>query len=88
MRRSFWKGVAVSYLAYSLIAGMAMKATMPALNPLGVAYIGMTWPVPMTCVAIHSDCSVVPPLKYARFLFWQSDHPSNSDQQRNDHARD
>jgi hypothetical protein len=68
-RRSFWKGVGVAYLVYSAIAGMAMKAAMPGLNPLGVAYIGLTWPVPMTCLAIHSDCSVVPPPKYARFLF-------------------
>ena len=70
MSKSFWRGVASMYFVFSLIAGMAMKAAMPGLNPLGVIYIGATWPVPMTCLAIHSDCSVVPPPKYARLLFY------------------
>jgi hypothetical protein len=75
INKSFWLGAGIAYLVYSGIAGMAMKAAMPGLNPLGVAYIGLTWPVPMTCLAIHSDCSVVPPPKYAWIFFYSDAQP-------------
>lgn len=67
--RNFWKGVLASYLAIALIGGFAMKAVLPALNPLGMVYVGLTWPIAITCVAIRPDCSAVPPQRYAKWLF-------------------
>lgn len=66
---NFFKGLLATYLAVALVAGFAMKTVIPALNPLGVAYAGLTWPIAITCVAIRSECSAVPPERYARWLF-------------------
>jgi hypothetical protein len=67
--KHFWLGVGSAYLLYAGIAGMAMKVVLPALNPLGVAYAGMTWPVAMTCVAMRAECTAVPPQRYSKWLF-------------------
>lgn len=69
MTKAFWKGVLAAYLFIALIAGAAMKALLPALNPLGMVYVGLTWPIAITCVAARSECSAVPPQRYAQYLF-------------------
>lgn len=71
MSKSFWKGVLASYLAIALVGGFAMKTVIPALNPLGIAYTGLTWPIGVTCVALqpYTECSAIPPQNYAELLF-------------------
>ena len=69
MRKRFWQGVLTAYLIQATIAGFAMKAVIPALNPLGIAYVGLTWPIASGCIAIHAECSAVPPQRYAGWLF-------------------
>lgn len=72
-RKRFFQGVLAAYLTMATIAGFAMKAVIPALNPLGIAYVGLTWPVASGCVAVHADCSAIPPRRYSRYLFSFSD---------------
>jgi hypothetical protein len=72
---AIWKGVLASYLAIAVVGGFAMKSVLPALNPLGMAYVGLTWPVAITCVALRNTCSVVPPERYASWLFTFKDTP-------------
>lgn len=69
MTRQFLYGAIAMYLIQSAICGLAMKATMPALNLIGATYIGLTWPVPMLCIGFHGQCSVIPPAKYAKWMF-------------------
>lgn len=70
LRRTFIGRLLAFYLMFTALAGLAMKAVIPALNPLGVAYVGITWPVAMACVATGNTCSNVPPERYAYWLFW------------------
>jgi len=72
----FWKGFAASYLLWAGVAGFAMKATIPPLNPLGIAYVGLTSPIMMACIAVHSDCGPIPPQQYSRYLFSFQDQPA------------
>lgn len=69
VRKAFLAGFGTAYLLLAILAGFAMKATIPALNGLGIIYTGLTWPVAMGCVAIRAQCSNVPPQRYARWLF-------------------
>lgn len=69
MKKGFLYGVLAAYLLVALIGGLAMKTVLPALNPLGIAYVGLTWPVAMTCVALDNPCSAIPPSQYASWLF-------------------
>lgn len=69
LNKSFWMGVGSAYLAVATVTGFAMKAVIPALNPLGIIYTGLTWPIAVTCVAIDAECSAVPPKRYAKWLF-------------------
>ncbi|KPH68605.1 hypothetical protein [Novosphingobium sp. ST904] len=66
MKKGFFSGVLATYLFIALVGGLAMKTVLPALNPLGVAYVGLTWPVAMTCVALDNRCSAIPPSQYVR----------------------
>ncbi len=50
--RLFITGFASCYLLIALCCGFAMKATMPALNLLGVAYVGIVSPVNFACAAL------------------------------------
>lgn len=67
--KSFWKGFATCYIAVAIVCGFAMKAVLPELNPLGIAYSGLTWPISTGCVALKVGCSAVPPQRYAKWLF-------------------
>lgn len=67
--KRFVQGALVAYLAQATIAGFAMKAVIPPLNPLGIAYVGLTWPIASGCIAVHAECSSVPPQRYAKWLF-------------------
>ena len=65
----FWKGFAACYLFVSVIGGFAMQAVIPALNPIGVAYVGLTWPIAVGCTAVRAECSNIPPKQYGAWLF-------------------
>ena len=67
--RNFILGAATVYLVTAVMAGFAMHRGIPALNALGVAYVGLTYPVGMFCVASGLDCSSVPPERFARYFF-------------------
>ena len=69
MTRQFWAGVLAAYLLYALLAGAAMSRLIPALNLLGAAYAGLTWPVAMGCVAAGATCSNVPPRSWGTWMF-------------------
>lgn len=66
---SFWKGFATCYITVAIICGFAMKAVIPALNPIGIAYACLTWPISVGCTAILMDCNAIPPQRYAKWLF-------------------
>ena len=65
----FWKGFGAAYLASTFIVGNAMGAVVPALNPLGRAYAGLTWPISSTCIAFGWNCDAMPPQRYANWFF-------------------
>lgn len=69
MKRAFLAGAGATYLLMAVVAGFAMKAVLPALNPLGIAYAGLTWPIALGCTAIGDKCSAIPPQRYAEYLF-------------------
>ena len=72
---AFWKGFLACYLLVALVCGTAMKAVLPPLNPLGVAYSGVTWPIATSCVALHLDDCHVAPQRYARWFFTKDAQP-------------
>jgi len=75
--KGFLKGAATVYLVVAMLGGFGMKTAIPALNPLGMAYVGLTWPIAMGCVATHSPCNAIPPERYARWLFTFSEQPGD-----------
>lgn len=48
------------YLGAGLFAGLMMHRAIPALNPLGVAFIAATWPNQIRCARVESACDAVP----------------------------
>ena len=56
------------YLGAGLFAGLMMQRAIPALNPLGVAFITATWPNQIRCARVESGCNAVPS-KLAPYLF-------------------
>lgn len=57
------------YLGAGLFAGLLMQRAIPALNPLGVAYIATTWPKQIICAWTSSGCDTGPPERLAPYLF-------------------
>lgn len=58
------------WLGNGLAAALAFKQAMPALNWKGQTYIGLTWPIALVChEALGDRCALVPPLRYAQYLF-------------------
>lgn len=57
------------YLGAGLFAGLLMQRAIPALNPLGVTYIALTWPREIQCARTESNCSSDPPEWLAPYLF-------------------
>jgi hypothetical protein len=60
MRRILTHALSV-YIGAGLFAGLLMKAAVPAINWIGVAYIAATWPVQIYCAPIRRECEVEPP---------------------------
>lgn len=48
------------YLGAGLFAGLLMQRGIPALNPLGVAFIAVTWPNQIRCARVSSGCEATP----------------------------
>lgn len=71
--KKFLLGFGACYLAIAIVAGFAMKAVLPTLNPIGIAYTGVTWPIAAGCIAVHAECTNVPPQRYASWLFTFTD---------------
>ena len=57
------------YLGAGLFAGLLMQRAIPALNPLGVTYIALTWPYEIQCARTESNCSTDPPAWLVPYLF-------------------
>jgi hypothetical protein len=49
-----------AYIGAGLFAGLMMQRAIPAINPLGVALIALTWPNQIRCARISSDCEPIP----------------------------
>lgn len=48
------------YLGAGLFAGLMMQRAVPALNPLGVGVVAITWPNQIRCARVSSDCEPIP----------------------------
>jgi hypothetical protein len=48
------------YVGAGLFAGLAMQRAIPAINPLGVTLIALTWPNQIRCARVSSDCEPIP----------------------------
>lgn len=70
LRRNIIAGLLAFWLGSAFIVGLVFGEVMPALNWKGQVYIGLTWPVALTChEALNDSCSVVPPQRYSQYLF-------------------
>lgn len=58
-----------AYLGAGLFAGLLMQRAIPALNPLGITYIAVTWPMQIVCARKDSGCEAAPPKVLAPYLF-------------------
>ena len=67
--RNFILGFITCYLCVGLAAGLAMKRMLPPLTYAGVAYVGLSWPVSLVCIASKHDCSPVPSPDHAKWMF-------------------
>lgn len=66
----FILGLAIGlYLGAGLFGGLLMQRAIPALNPLGVAYMAVTWPRTIICARVVDNCSQEPPEWLAPYLF-------------------
>lgn len=66
-----------AYVGAGLFAGLLMQRAIPALNPLGVAYIAATWPTQVICARRDSGCVASPPEALTPYLFsFPEDHPN------------
>lgn len=60
--KSYTLGAFTVYLFVAVMSGVAMGRAIPALNYLGKAYVGVTWPGAVFCAATQIDgCNVLPP---------------------------
>jgi hypothetical protein len=70
MKRNIIAGLLTLWLGNGFLAALAFGQAMPALNWKGQTYIGLTWPAALLChEALNDRCSVVPPMRYAKYLF-------------------
>jgi len=49
------------YLGAGMFAGVMLQRGIPALNPLGVAFVAVTWPNQVRCARVSSGCNPLPP---------------------------
>jgi len=66
--KSYTFGAVSFYLFSAVLSGMAFAKSMPALNLLGQAYVGLTWPGALLCTATIG-CDVLPPVAIAQHFF-------------------
>lgn len=57
------------YIGAGLFNGLLLQRAIPALNPLGVAYIMATWPQQIACGRKESGCDPSPPKFLTPYLF-------------------
>jgi len=58
----FLHGMATVYLLVAITTATVMGHAMPAMNILGITYVGATWPIGMFCAASQiPGCTVFPP---------------------------
>lgn len=48
------------YLGAGLFAGIMMQRAIPAINPIGIAFIAVTWPNQVRCARVSSGCDPIP----------------------------
>lgn len=65
------------YLGAGLFSGLLMQRAIPALNPVGLTYLAMTWPRQIICARVSSGCSTEPPSWMHSYLF---SFPSRADE--------
>lgn len=58
-----------AYLGAGTFAGLMMQRAIPALNPLGVAFIAATWPNQVRCARVSAGCDPTPPEWAQPYLF-------------------
>lgn len=58
-----------AYLGAGLFAGLSLQRAIPALNPVGVAWVTATWPNVIRCARVSSGCSPVGPTGLQPFMF-------------------
>ena len=58
-----------AYVGAGLFAGLLTQRSIPALNPVGVAFIAVTWPNQIRCARADAGCSPLPPAWMAPYLF-------------------
>jgi len=57
------------YLGAGIFAASLIKASIPALNMLGMSYITATWPMLIYCTPAERGCDGMPPDWTAPYLF-------------------
>ncbi|MGN6773138.1 MAG: hypothetical protein ACTHJQ_25315 [Rhizobiaceae bacterium] len=60
MTRYILVSLVSAYLGAGLFAGLLYQRAIPAINPLGVALIAVTWPNQIRCARVSSGCKPVP----------------------------
>lgn len=76
--------VAVYVAGVVVVTGLAHEFMMPAMNWKGEIYLGLTWPVALSCYHINAlsereVCSNVPPMWLARHFFTFDSQETASD---------
>lgn len=57
------------HLGAGFAFGLMMKQRIPALNPLGMAYIAIHWQRQLGCVSAGNGCDPAPPEWLGPYLF-------------------
>lgn len=60
MIRYITVSIVSAYLGAGLFAGLMMQRAIPAINPIGVAFIAATWPNQVRCARVVSGCKPIP----------------------------
>lgn len=75
MKRFILTVTVSAYLGAGLFAGLLMQRAIPALNPLGVAYVAATWPRQIICARPEAGCDNAVPDAIAPYLFSFGEQP-------------
>lgn len=58
MARLVLTHILAAYIGAGLFSGLLMQRAIPAINPLGLAFIAVTWPEQIRCGGTVSECEV------------------------------